>query len=342
MITRLSILLVCIAATALAISQANDGMNAGMRMSVHEELTAAGPTGPLAGTLTLPSGEVPLSMDLPVFLIVPGSGPTDRDGNSPLGITAAPYRLLAEELAAKGYASVRIDKRGMFGSIGAAQDPNNVTIAAYGDDLRAWIEAIQERLPANSGARCVIPIGHSEGGLVALAAMTCLTDACGLILIASIGRPLDAVLLEQLRANAANAPFLMEAELALAELKRGRRVDPSALSSELQPLFRLEVQGYLIDAISYDPLKLAAQVQVPILVLQGTRDLQVSLQDARMLAHAATDAKLSLLPDVNHVLKTVASEDVAANVATYADPDLPIAPDVVDVVAHFAATIAGK
>jgi uncharacterized protein len=172
--------------------------------------------------------------------------------------------------------------------------------------------------------------------------MTRLTDACGLILIASIGRPLDAVLLEQLRANAANAPFLMEAELALAELKRGRRVDPSALSSELQPLFRLEVQGYLIDAISYDPLKLAAQVQVPILVLQGTRDLQVSLQDARMLAHAATDAKLSLLPDVNHVLKTVASEDVAANVATYADPDLPIAPDVVDVVAHFAATIAGK
>lgn len=135
-------------------------------MSVQVEMTAAGPAGPLAGTLTLPAEDVPLSVDHPVFLIVPGSGPTDRDGNSPLGFTAAPYRLLAEELAARGYASVRIDKRGMFGSTSAARDPNNVTIAAYGDDLQAWINAIQERLPSTKGARCVIPIGHSEGGLV--------------------------------------------------------------------------------------------------------------------------------------------------------------------------------
>lgn len=342
MITSSLVLLVCIIATSIAIAQTNDGPNLGKKMSVQEELTAAGPTGPLAGTLTLPAGDVPLPMDLPVFLIVPGSGPTDRDGNSPLGVSAAPYRLLAEELAARGYASARIDKRGMFGSTAAAEDPNDVTIAAYGDDLQAWIEAIQERLPANSGARCVIPIGHSEGGLVALAAMTRLTDACGLILIASIGRPLDVVLREQLHANAANAPVLTEAELALEALKRGDRVDPSALSPELQPLFGPEVQGFLIDAMSYDPLNLAAQVQVPLLVLQGTRDLQVSLQDARMLAHAATDAKLSLVPDVNHVLKIVASEDVAANVATYANPDLPIAPDVVDAVAQFAAKIAGE
>lgn len=342
MITRSFMLLVCITATSLATAQTNDGLNSGMRMSVQEELTAAGPMGQLAGTLTLPVGDAPLWTDRPVFLIVPGSGPTDRDGNSPLGITAAPYRLLAEELAARGYASVRIDKRGMFGSTGASQNPNNVTIAAYGDDLQAWIDAIQERLPATKGARCVIPIGHSEGGLVASAAMTRLPDACGLILIATIGQPLDAVIREQLRANPANAEVLQEADSALAKLRRGERVDASGLSTALQPLLAPEVQGFLIDAISYDPIELAKQVEVPTLVVQGTHDLQVSLEDARMLADAAPNGTLAVVPDVNHVLKTVASEDRSANLATYANPNLPIAPDVVDAVAQFLATFAGE
>jgi pimeloyl-ACP methyl ester carboxylesterase len=342
MITLLLMLLSGITMTSLAIAQTNDGLNSGMRMSLQEEMTAAGQTGPLAGTLTLPAGGAPLSTDLPVILIVPGSGPTDRDGNSPLGITAAPYRLLAEELAARGYASVRIDKRGMFGSTGASQDPNDVTIAAYGDDLQAWIDAIQERLPVKKGARCVIPIGHSEGGLVALAAMTRVPDACGLILIATIGQPLDEVIREQLRANAANAAVLQEADTALVKLRRGERVDASGLSTALQPLLAPEVQDFLIDAISYDPIELATQVEVPTLVVQGTRDLQVSLEDARMLADAAPHATLAVVPDVNHVLKTVASEDRSANLATYANPNLPIAPDVVDAIAQFLATFAAK
>ena len=306
-------------------------------MPFEENLTAAGPMGPLAGTLTLPGETGPLPQDRPVFLIVPGSGPTDRDGNSPLGITAAPYRLLAEALAERGYPSVRIDKRGMFGSAGAIADPNAVTIADYGDDLRAWTAAIRERLPVEDGTRCIIPIGHSEGGLVALAALGRIPEACGLILIASIGRPLDAVIREQLRTNPANAPFLQEAEAALASLRRGERVDAGTLNPALRPLFGAELQGFLIDAMSHDPVDLAAQVARPMLVVQGTRDLQVGVADARMLADAAPHATLSLLPDVNHVLKIVDSDDPAANLATYADPNLPIAPSVVTAIADFVA-----
>ena len=307
-------------------------------MPIEEELIASGPTGPLMGTLTLPA-DWPLSTEMPVFLIVPGSGPTDRNGNSPLGISAAPYRLLAEALAERGYPSVRIDKRGLFGSERAIPDPNNVTIAGYGDDLLAWTNAIQQRLPAADGARCVIPIGHSEGGLVALAAMARLPDACGLILIASIGRPLNEVIREQLRANPANAPFLEEADAVLATLSRGERVDASTMDAALLPLFGPDVQDYLIDAFSYEPTQLAAQIAVPMLVIQGTRDLQVSTEDARLLAGAAPNATLALVPDVNHVLKIVASEDPSDNLATYADPSLPIAPTVVEVVAQFVAGI---
>lgn len=307
-------------------------------MPIEEELIASGPIGPLMGTLTLPN-ERPLSTEVPVFLIVPGSGPTDRNGNSPLGISAAPYRLLAEGLAERGYPSVRIDKRGLFGSERAIPDPNNVTIADYGDDILAWTNAIRELLPTEDGARCVIPLGHSEGGLVALAAMARFPDACGLILIASLGRPLDVVIREQLRANSANAPLLEEADAALTMLSRGERVDAGTMDAALLPLFGADVQDYLIDAFSYEPTQLAAQIAVPMLVIQGTRDLQVSTEDARMLAHSAPNATLALVPDVNHVLKIVATEDPSANLATYADPNLPIAPSVVDAVTQFGAGI---
>ncbi|MEO1731199.1 MAG: alpha/beta hydrolase, partial [Pseudomonadota bacterium] len=107
-------------------------------------LTAEGPEGELAGTL------IPPSSGQGVVLIVPGSGPTDRDGNNPLGVTAASYRLLAEALAERGIGSVRIDKRGMFGSKAAIPDPNDVTIADYARDIHAWIKSVR----AETGAQC--------------------------------------------------------------------------------------------------------------------------------------------------------------------------------------------
>ncbi|SIT09080.1 alpha/beta hydrolase [Paracoccus saliphilus] len=334
-------LLIGFTAATYVSAQASGNVDGGRRLPIQEDLSAPGPSGTLVGTLTLPAHGGPLPTETPVLLIVPGSGPTDRDGNSPLGVAAAPYRLLAEALAERGYPSVRIDKRGMFGLAGATSDPNDVTIAAYGDDLLSWTNAIRERLPAKDGARCVVPLGHSEGGLVALAAMARLPDPCGLILLASIGRPLGEVIRDQLRANPANTAYLEEADEALVSLKRGERVDASALKPALQPLFAPEIQGFLIDAISYDPVELAAAVDVPTLVLQGTRDLQVRNADARLLADAAPNAELKLLPDVNHVLKSVASADPSANLATYSDPNLPIAPGVVEAVANFLARIGG-
>jgi alpha/beta superfamily hydrolase len=125
------------------------------------EIQAPGPAGPLAGMLL--TAEAP---DAPVVLIIPGSGPTDRDGNNPLGVAASTYRLLAEALATKGVTTARIDKRGMFGSKAAIADPNKVTIGDYAADVASWVKMLKER----SGRPCIWVAGHSEGGLVALAA----------------------------------------------------------------------------------------------------------------------------------------------------------------------------
>lgn len=294
------------------------------------EVTAPGPQGALAGTLLDPG------KGAPAVLVIPGSGPTDRDGNNPMGIAAAPYRLLAEALAARGVATLRIDKRGMFGSKAAVADANDVTIAGYAADARAWIGMLRER----TGRSCVWLLGHSEGGLVALAAAARGSerrqkDVCGVVLVAAPGRPAGEVLKQQLRANPANAPILSAAVAAIDTLEAGRRVDPAAMPPPLAALFPAAVQGFVIDLFAQAPAAEAAALTVPLLIVQGEADLQVSAIDARALAAANGDATLALLPGVNHVLKTVTGEDRATNLAAYRDPSLPLAAGVADAIAAF-------
>lgn len=289
-------------------------------------IEAPGPQGALAGTM-LRSAEG----EGPVALIIPGSGPTDRDGNSPLGIKAASYRLLAQGLAAKGITTVRIDKRGMFGSDAAVADANAVTIADYVSDTAAWVRRIREE----TGAPCVWLIGHSEGGLVSLAAAQEVEGLCGLVLVAAPGKPMGEVIRTQLRANPANASLLPAAEAAVDRLTAGVKVDASSLPQPLLPLFGPAVQDYLISAFALDPSELVKRVDLPMLIVQGGKDIQVPVEDARRLAAANPSAVLEILPDANHVLKDVAGDSPADNLVTYRNPDLPLAEAVVATIAGF-------
>ena len=296
-----------------------------------QEITAPGPQGDLHGTFLAPADGGP------ILLVIPGSGPTDRDGNSPAGLSAASYRLLAEGLAAQGIGSIRIDKRGMFASAAAVADPNAVTIDGYVADVASWIGAIRGK----TGARCVWLAGHSEGGLVALAAAGKVDGLCGLVLIATPGRSLGTIMREQLQANPANAPVLPDALRAIALLEAGQHVDISGFHPALQQLFAPQVQDFLIDMMKLDPAKLAAATDLPMLIVQGNRDIQISLADAEALHATRPTAVYRVLNHVNHTLKTVDSEDLAANIATYTDPNLPIAPAVVDTIAAFVTTQQG-
>ena len=293
---------------------------------VEVPMEAAGPQGPLAGTMLRGS-----SAHGPVALIIPGSGPTDRDGNSPLGVRAASYRLLAQGLAAEGITTVRIDKRGMFGSAGAVPDANAVTMADYVADTAAWVKSVR----AQTGASCIWLIGHSEGGLVALAAAQEVENLCGVVLIAAAGRPLGDVIKSQLRANPANAPLLEAADAAIDELAAGRRVDVTALPPPLAPLFNPAVQGFLVSTFSLDPADLVAKARLPILIVQGGKDIQVSVADAERLKAANPAATLIILPNANHVLKDVAGNSPSDNLAAYQALDLPLSEGLVSGIAAF-------
>jgi pimeloyl-ACP methyl ester carboxylesterase len=294
---------------------------------VSNDIAAPGPKGALKGTL-LTAGEGAQ----PPVLILPGSGPTDRDGNSPAGLKAATYRLIAEGLAQHGIASVRIDKRGLLGSAGAVEDGNAATLQDYVQDTKAWIKVTQ----AHTNAKCVWLLGHSEGGLIALATAAGGTnDICGLILVATGGRPLAQVLKQQLRDNPANAALLPDAERAIDTLSAGHRVDASTLPPALMTLFSPEKQGWFISEMAIDPASLIAKLRLPVLIVQGEKDIQVSVEDARRLKASLPAAQLVLLPDANHALKTVTSDDRRANLATYVTPNLPLAPELVGDIAQF-------
>ena len=295
-------------------------------MSGPGTIEAPGPAGPLSGTVLGPPDS-----HAPVVLIVPGSGPTDRDGNSPLGVRASSYRLIAEGLAARGIRSVRIDKRGMFGSAHAVPDANAVTMEDYAADVRTWAAVIRERM----GTPRVWVLGHSEGGLAALVAARQAADIRGLLLVAASGRRLGHVLREQIAANPANAAIRDGAEAVIARLEARERVALESIPPALQPLFRSAVQGFLISACALDPAALIASYAGPVLILQGGRDLQVGPADADRLHRARPGAGMVLLPDANHVLKAVATDDRAANIATYQDPDRPLAPGVIEALAAF-------
>ena len=266
--------------------------------------------------------------DSPVVLIVPGSGPTDLDGNNPIGVNANTYKKLAEGLEAKGISTVRVDKRGMFSSQPAG-DPNAVTVDIYAEDYKNWAKTVR----AKTSQPCVYMLGHSEGGIMVTTASIDNPNVCGLILVSAPGRSFGDILTEQLKANPANKPILKQALGAIEALENGEVVDENQLHRALRPLFNTRVQGFLMSVMKLDPTQLAKAADTKTLIIQGNNDIQVSVADANLLAEA-TGGHLVIIEGVNHVLKD-APKSRMGNVKTYSNPDLPISPAVIEAINIF-------
>jgi pimeloyl-ACP methyl ester carboxylesterase len=125
------------------------------------------------------------------------------------------------------------------------------------------------------------------------------------------------------------------AEPIIDQLAQGQTVseDPPLLMS----VFRPSVQPFLISYMKYDPQVEIAKLDMPVLIIQGTTDIQVTEKDARMLAAASPGAEMVLIEGMNHVLKE-AVPDRAANLQTYNQPDLPLKPELVEEIVGFVFT----
>jgi len=279
--------------------------------------------GILYGEVEKPDREGPF----PVMLIIPGSGPTDRNGNSnAIKGENNSLKLLAEGLAEYGIASVRYDKRGVGKNLEAAIPENELKFDQFVDDAVAWTELLeQEEAYSKIGI-----IGHSQGSLVGMpAAQEGHADI--FISLAGAGHSIDQVLYEQLEAQL-SGDLLQEAENILEKLKQGEAVQD--VSQELQSVFRPSVQRFLASWIQYDPGNEMAQLEVPALIVNGGRDFQVPVSEAERLHEAQPNADRLIFDNMNHVLKE-APADEEGNMATYSDPELPLADGLMEGMMDF-------
>jgi len=279
-------------------------------------------TGELFGTLLLPKSPKPV----PVVLIIAGSGPTDRDGNNPDGGRNDSMKRLALILAKHNIASVRYDKRGVAASRPATPDERDLSIEKYVDDAVKW----SQKLKTDPRLGPLILMGHSEGSLVAaLSAQR--AGAVALISLAGTGRPVDQVLREQLQDRL--PPELIDrSEQLIEEIKAGKTDDN--VPEPLQVVFRPSVQPYLISLFRQKPTAAFAKLTVPTLIIQGRNDMQVGVGDAERLHHAKPDSQMVIIDGMNHVLRIVPM-DMKRQLASYKDPQLPLASELADRILKF-------
>jgi len=279
-------------------------------------------TGDIYGTLTAP-GNIKSS---PIVIIIPGSGPTDRDCNSPLGVHTNAYKMLSEGLAIHGISSLRFDKRGIGKSKVAMTSESDLRFETYINDVLSWISLLKKDRRFSK----IILLGHSEGSLIGMAAAW-QGDVSGFISIAGPGKPADKILQEQLKTKLP-PPLLDASDKILDSLRAGMTV--SKVDPNLMALYRPSVQPYLISWIKYDPAQEISKLKMPVLIIQGTTDLQVTVEDAKLLSASRPDARLLIIESMNHVLKE-SDADPQRNMATYTNAELPLKSGLIDEITDF-------
>ena len=288
--------------------------------SIEEIVSIETGTGKLEGTLV--TGDLKSSKT--VALIIAGSGPTNRDGNNPTMINNS-LKMLASELAKVGISSLRYDKRGVGKSSSAGLKEVDLRIDNYINDASSWIEYLNNLSRFNK----IVVIGHSEGSLIGMVASQ-KKNVDKFISIAGPGQPIDQTIREQLKAQ---PPFVLEQSTPILDkLLQGKTVEnvPAFLNS----LFRPSVQPYMISWFKYDPQKEISKLNMPVLIVQGSTDIQVSLKDADKLAAANKNADKVVIQKMNHIFKE-AVIDRQANLKTYNQPELPIKSELIKAIGEF-------
>ncbi len=318
----------------------------------------------LAGTLTLPEGKGPF----PAVLLITGSGPQNRDEEL---MGHQPFLVLADYLTRRGIAVLRVDDRGVGGSTG---DFGAATSRDFADDVLAGVQFLKSRKEINP--KQIGLVGHSEGGLIAPMVSARSKDVAFVVLLAGPGTPGEAIIQQQteliLKANGMAAEGIAQSLVLQARMFEILRQEPDAARAEQQLTEAVQqATAAMTDAqqqasglagdgartlakrlntpwfrffLTYDPRPTLRQVKVPVLALNGEKDLQVPPKENLAAIAAALreggnrQVQTQELPGLNHLFQTART----GAPSEYAQIEETFAPAALQQVGDWIARRVGK
>ncbi len=279
----------------------------------------------LKGTLYSPNKA---TQNTDLAIIIAGSGPTDRNGNQ-VGLENNSLKYLAESLAQNQIAAYTFDKRIIAQMAQGTLSEKDLSF----EDFISDVKEITQYFKAQKKYRKIILIGHSEGSLIGMVAAQTMADAY--VSIAGPGRPIDEVLVEQIQKQAPSMTAEVKENLEI--LKKGQTFELK--NPAMGILFRESVQPYMISWLKYNPRVEIQKLKIPVLLINGSRDIQVPASDAALLKAAKPDAQLKIIDNMNHVFKKITTDDMAANAALSAQPEVQIMPELTSAINEFIKSL---
>ncbi len=273
----------------------------------------------IEGTLLVPDQTNPQLL----AIIIAGSGPTTRDGNQQM-MENNNLKLLAEGLYSDNIATFRYDKRIVKMMKLGRVDEAKINF----DDFVTDANAVLKKFENDKRFSKIYIIGHSQGSLIGMLAAQNGID--GFISIAGAGQSIDGVVVDQLEKQ---APGLKDnARQAFDEMRETGRT--SNYSDGLSSIFRPSLQPFMNSWMKYNPQIEIAKLKIPVLIVNGTKDLQVQISEAELLQKAKPDAEYLIIENMNHVFKEVEGNDME-NYKTYNKFDLQVIPQLISAVSEF-------
>ncbi|GAB6122002.1 alpha/beta hydrolase family protein [Dysgonomonas termitidis] len=284
-------------------------------------------TGDIYGTLKVPVNNRPI----PVALIIAGSGPTDRNGNQPQ-MKNNSLKMLSDGLYYNNIATLCFDKRGIAESKDAGQNESDLRFDDYIKDVQDWIDYLAKDKRFSD----IVIIGHSEGSLLGMIAARNNKKASKYISVAGVGEPAANILKEQLSKQMVAQPQVVKDMIFsyIDKLDKGEII--ADVPASLNMLFRPSVQPYMISWFKYNPQAEISGLEIPVLILQGTTDIQVTVKQAELLAEANKKARKVIIDKMDHVMKNSETTDQQTQIKdSYTNPDKPVIPEVIKRIADF-------
>lgn len=265
---------------------------------------------------------VPNSGSDQIAIIIGGSGPIDRDGNQNF-LKTNNLKKLAIQLANNGIATFRYDKRIVKQIKMNSIDPN----ISFDDFVSDAIDVVNY-FNTKKEYKNIYIIGHSQGSLIGMLAAQDHVD--GLISLAGAGQSIDSVVIEQVQKT---APMFNEETKRVFDILRSGKTTtdyPPALAS----IFDSSVQEFMMSWMKFNPIVIIESLKIPVLIINGTKDLQVETAEAELLHQASENSELKLIEKMNHVLFIIEG-DAQENAKSYNDHNGKISEELVKDIVDF-------